>query len=265
VWGASPKTLATLLNLRDGASGRCHWPASRTIRRSAVSIFKALTAIKLPIKPAAAGVNCVPCSGWPPRTMTCRVNHISFPGPDASLQKLTAPAQGPPERSRRSVTFGAEIEPVVEAVLILGDSEVTGSSATRIRPEENLGQRLRPLVHSAVCELGRDPARCFRSQATRHCRAIFAPRSKQPLNSMMLCWPVARTRSRRLSPAGQGHAVLDIAVHAARCGRVPVQRRANAGSTPDFASARKRFRSRSCCGASPRRRMTSVPTYCCGR
>ena len=43
------------------------------------------------------------------------ISHVSVLGPDGSLQKLTAPTQGTHDAPVGAVTFGPEIEPIVEA------------------------------------------------------------------------------------------------------------------------------------------------------
>src|SRR5207245_7136361 len=80
------------------------------------AIFKSVTSIKLADQATAAGVDCVPVF-WLATTDQdlAEINNIKIPGPDSVLHGLTAPTQGVPDAPVGSVSFGQEIEPVVEA------------------------------------------------------------------------------------------------------------------------------------------------------
>src|SRR4029077_10151345 len=91
------------------------------------SLFKALSTVKLANEATSEGCNSVPVF-WLATTDhdLAEIGHVSVLAADGSLQKLTAPTQGAQDAPVGTVTFGPEIEPVIEAAAaLLGDSEVT--------------------------------------------------------------------------------------------------------------------------------------------
>jgi len=217
VWGASPKTLANIANLRDGASVVVTGQQVGLFGGPLFSIFKALTAIKLADQASGAGVNCVPVFWLATEDHDlAEVNHISFPGPDASLQKLTAPAQGPPDA------------PV--------GSEVTGFLRDAYRPEENLGSAFARLFTRLFANWGV----ILLDASDRELHAIAEPIYRAAIERTAELDDALLARGKELEAAGY-HQQVKVTPSSTLLftlrdgGRVPVQRRANAGSTPDFA------------------------------
>jgi bacillithiol synthase len=140
-WGASAKALENIARLRAGAAAVVTGQQVGLFGGPLFAIFKALSAIKLADQATAAGVDCVPVF-WLATTDhdLAEINDIKIPGPDSVLHDLTVPTQGVPDAPVGSLTFGQEIELVVEAVAqLLGESEVVGWLRECYRPGENFG------------------------------------------------------------------------------------------------------------------------------
>jgi len=242
-WGASAKTLANIARLRDGASVVVTGQQVGLFGGPLFSIFKALTAIKLADQATGAGVNCVPVFWLATEDHDlAEVNHISFPGPDGSLQKLTAPTQGPPDAPVGTVTFGAEIEPVVEAVAgILGESEVTAFLRDVYRPEENLGSAFARLFTRLFANWGV----ILLDASDRELHAIAEPIYRAAIERAAELDDALLARGKELEAAGY-HQQVKVTPSSTLLftlrdgGRVPVHRRANAASTPDFVIGEKK-------------------------
>src|SRR5438128_7170447 len=237
-WGASPKTIENIVRLRAGASVVVTGQQVGLFGGPLFSIFKALTAIKLADQATAAGVDCVPLFWLATEDHDlAEVNHISTPGPDVSRQKLTAPTQGPPDASVGTVTFGPEIEPVVEAVAgILGDSEVTIFLRDAYRPEENLGSAFARLFIRLFANWGV----ILLDASDPELHAISEPIYRAAIERGAELDGALLARGKELEAAGYHQQVRvtpsSTLLFTMRDGaRVPLHRRANAGSTPDFA------------------------------
>jgi bacillithiol synthase len=140
-WGASTRTLENIGRLRAGASAIVTGQQVALFGGPLFSIFKALTAVKLANEATRAGVEAVPIF-WLAATDhdLAEANQVAMPGPDGSLHRLTVPTHAVPDAPVGMITFGPEIEPVVEtAAAILGDSEVTSFLRDAYRPGENFG------------------------------------------------------------------------------------------------------------------------------
>lgn len=243
-WGASPKTLESIARLRSGAAVVVTGQQVGLFGGPLFSLFKALTAIKLADQATTAGVNCVPVFWLATEDHDlAEVNHIFIPGPDASLQKLTAPTERLPDAPVGTVTFGPEIEPVVEAVVgILGESEVTGFLRHAYRPEENLGSAFARLFTRLFPDWGvilldaSDPE----LHAIRETVYRAAIERAAEFDAALLA------RGKELEAAGYHQQVRvtpsSTLLFARRDGaRVPVQRRANGGSASDFVIGKERI------------------------
>ena len=179
-WDASPKTLENIARLRGGASALVTGQQVGLFGGPLFSMFKALSTVRLAREATDAGSDCVPVF-WLATTDhdLDEISHVSILGPDGSLQKLSATTRGLPDAPVGTVTFGPEIEPVVEAAAgFLGDSEVTNIPAGVLPPGRELRQRLRPPVLPAVCRVGRNPARCFGPGSSPDCRAHLQRRHR---------------------------------------------------------------------------------------
>ena len=140
-WDASPKTLENIAHLRRGASALVTGQQVGLFGGPLFSIFKALSTVKLAQEATDAGSDCVPIF-WLATTDhdLDEISHVSILGPEGSLQKLSATTRGLPDAPVGRVTFGPEIEPVVEAAArLVGDSEVTKFLREAYRPGENFG------------------------------------------------------------------------------------------------------------------------------
>jgi len=126
-WGASAQTLANIEKLRQGAHAMVSGQQVGLFGGPLFTIFKALTAAKMAEQASAAGINCVPVFWLATYDHDlAEVNHVSVPDASWALQELGTPTQGVANASVGGLTFGPEIDPVVEAArALLGDSEVT--------------------------------------------------------------------------------------------------------------------------------------------
>jgi bacillithiol biosynthesis cysteine-adding enzyme BshC len=155
-WGASPKTLENIARLRNGASAVVTGQQVGLFGGPLFSFFKALTTVKLASEATSAGFDSVPVF-WLATTDhdLAEISHVSVLGADGSLQKLAAPTQGATDAPVGTVTFGPEIEPVVEAAAAsLGDSEVTSFLRGSYRQGENFGSAFARLLSRLFADWG---------------------------------------------------------------------------------------------------------------
>jgi bacillithiol biosynthesis cysteine-adding enzyme BshC len=155
-WGAPPNTLENIARLRGGASAIVTGQQVGLFGGPLFSIFKALSTVKLAHEATTAGSDCVPVF-WLATTDhdLDEISHVSILGADGSLQKLSAPTRGLPDAPVGTVTFGPEIEPVVQAAAeLLGDSEVTKFLREAYRPGENFGSAFARLFSRLFAEWG---------------------------------------------------------------------------------------------------------------
>jgi bacillithiol biosynthesis cysteine-adding enzyme BshC len=140
-WNASPKTLANLDRLRQGACAIVTGQQVGLFGGPMFSIYKALTAVKLAEEATAAGVDTVPIFWLATYDHDlAEVNHVSIPGADGALQVLTATSHGVPGAQVSAVHFGVEITPLVdEAAALLGNNEASQFLVDSYRPGETLG------------------------------------------------------------------------------------------------------------------------------
>ncbi len=140
-WDASPRTLANIARLRDGASAVVTGQQVGLFGGPTFSLYKALTAVKLAEEATAAGVEAVPIF-WLATSDhdLAEVNHTSLPDSDARLRVVSTLSQGVPGAPVSDVRLGEEILPIVdEAAALLGDSPVTQFLRESYRPGESLG------------------------------------------------------------------------------------------------------------------------------
>ena len=139
--GASPRALANLTRLRQGATAVVTGQQVGLFGGPMFAIYKALTAVKLAEEATAAGIDSVPVF-WLATSDhdLAEVNHLSLPGPDGVLRALTTSSHGVAGAPVSDVHLGEEILPVVEeAVSLLGDSEASQLLRESYRPGETLG------------------------------------------------------------------------------------------------------------------------------
>ena len=140
-WGASPETLGHVARLRDGALAVVTGQQVGLFGGPVFSLFKALSAVRLATEATAAGVDCVPMFWLATEDHDlAEVNHISLPGPDGTLQKLSTPTHGVADARVGALKFGPEIESVVEAAVEwLGDSDASRLLRECYRTGETMG------------------------------------------------------------------------------------------------------------------------------
>ena len=140
-WDASPKTLANLQRLRDGAAAVVTGQQVGLFGGPMFALYKALTAVKLAEQATAAGVDAVPVFWLATYDHDlAEVNHVSIPGTDGMLRTLVTSSHEVAGAPVSAVRLGDEILPVVEeAVHLLGDSEAVQLLRETYRPGETLG------------------------------------------------------------------------------------------------------------------------------
>ena len=155
-WDASSKTQENIDRLGAGASALVTGQQVGLFGGPLFSIFKALTAVKLANEASAAGVDCVPVF-WLATSDhdLAEVNHVSIPRPDGSIQKLEATTHGLRDAPVATVTFGGEIESLVNAAAeLLGDSEISGVLRDAYRPGETFGSAFARLFTRLFADWG---------------------------------------------------------------------------------------------------------------
>jgi len=155
-WSASPKTLENIARLRGGASAIVTGQQVGLFGGPLFSLFKALTTVKLAHEATNGGSDCVPVFWLATADHDlAEINHVSVLGTDGSLHKLTSPTQGAHDAPVGAVTFGAEIEEVVEtAAGWLGDSEATRFLRESYRPGETFGSAYARLFSRLFADWG---------------------------------------------------------------------------------------------------------------
>src|SRR2546423_12698506 len=135
-WGASAIALENIARLRAGAATVVTGQQVGLFGGPLFAIFKALSAIKLANEATAASVDCVAIF-WLATSDhdLAEINHVSIPQGDGSLQKLEATTHGLPDAPVGTVTFGEEIDSLVNtAAELLGESEVASLLRPSYRP-----------------------------------------------------------------------------------------------------------------------------------
>src|SRR5450631_2554497 len=155
-WDASPKTLANLERLRNGAAAVVTGQQVGLFGGPMFAIYKALSAVRLAEQATAAGVDAVPVFWLATYDHDlAEVNHVSIPGADGALQVLTTTSQDVPGAPVSAVRLGDEIVPVVEeAAKLLGDSEAAEFLRETYRPGETLGTAFARLYARIFAEWG---------------------------------------------------------------------------------------------------------------
>jgi bacillithiol synthase len=140
-WNASPKTLANLERLRQGAAAVVTGQQVGLFGGPMFCIYKALTAVKLAEEATAGGVDAVPVFWLATYDHDlAEVNHVSIPGPDGTLQVLTTTSHDVPGAPVSAVRLDDDILALVDqAAQLLGDSEAAQVLREAYRPGESLG------------------------------------------------------------------------------------------------------------------------------
>ena len=155
-WGASSTTLENIARFRSGASIVVTGQQVVLFGGPAFSIYKALTAAKLAEQATRAGINTVPVFWMATEDHDlAEVNHVSIPGVNARLQKITVPTQGIADAPVGQITFGPEIEAAVsEAVALLGETEAAQFLRESYRVGESFGSAFGKLFSRLFAEWG---------------------------------------------------------------------------------------------------------------
>jgi bacillithiol biosynthesis cysteine-adding enzyme BshC len=243
-WGASPKTFENIVRFRNGALAAVTGQQVGLFGGPLFSIFKALTAVKLADEATAAGVDCVPVFWLATEDHDlAEVNNTAFLNAEGSLEKLNISTQGLPDAPVGTVQFGEEIRAVVErAASLLGASEVTEWLRDSYRPGETLGSAFARLFSRLFAEWGvilLDAADPELHQMTTPIYQAVIERAAENDDTLL-------ARGKELDSAGYHQQVkvtpsstLLFTLH--NGGRVPVHRRPNGSSEPDFVIDEKKL------------------------
>lgn len=235
-WNASPKTLDNISRLRGGASALVTGQQVGLFGGPLFSLFKALSTVKLAQEASDAGSNCVPVF-WLATTDhdLDEISHVSLLGPDGSLQRFSSTAQGLPDAPVGTVTFGPEIEPVVEAAVgLLGESEATKFLREAYRPGQNFGSAFALLFSRLFADWGV----ILLDSSDPEFHRIAAPIYSAAIERAAELDDALLARGRELEAAGYHQQVKvtpsSTLLFTLRDGaRVPVHRRAN-GNAAEF-------------------------------
>ncbi|HVO81162.1 MAG TPA: bacillithiol biosynthesis cysteine-adding enzyme BshC [Terriglobales bacterium] len=243
-WGAPPRTLENIARLRAGASVAVTGQQVGLFGGPAFSIFKALTTVKLADQATRSGADCVPVFWLATEDHDlAEVNHVSIPGANGVLERLTVSSEGLPDAPVGTIRFGAEIEAVVEAAAgLLGDSEAAGFLRECYRPGETLGSAFARLFARVFADWGvilldaSDPA----------LHTIVEPIFRTAIQKAEQLDEALLTRGRVLESAGYHQQVKvtpsSTLLFTLRDGaRVPVHRRTNGSPQPDFLIGEERI------------------------
>jgi bacillithiol synthase len=155
-WDASPKTLANLERLRNGAAAVVTGQQVGLFGGPMFALYKALTAVKLAEQATAEGVDAVPIFWLATYDHDlAEVNHVALPGPDGLLQTIETSSHAAPGAPVSAVRLGNEISPLVEeAVKLVGDSEIAQILRETYRPGETLGTAFAKFYARVFAEWG---------------------------------------------------------------------------------------------------------------
>jgi bacillithiol synthase len=156
LWNASPKTVANLERLRNGAAAVVTGQQVGLFGGPTFAIHKALTAVKLAEEATAAGVDAVPIFWLATYDHDlAEVNHVSLLGSDGTLEVLTAPTNGIAGAPVGELKFSDGITSVVDrAAASLGDTEATNLLRQCYRPGESLGSAFARFYAQVFAEWG---------------------------------------------------------------------------------------------------------------
>ncbi len=155
-WGASARTLENISRLKSGAAAVVTGQQVGLFGGPLFSLFKALTAVKLSEEAGKVGVDCVPVFWLATQDHDLdEIQSISLPGPEASLQRLTATSHGVSEAPVGTIQLGPEIDEVLKAAeQVLGESDVTTFLRESYRPDATFGSAFAQLFTRLFDEWG---------------------------------------------------------------------------------------------------------------
>ena len=155
-WGASSATLANLERLRTGAAVIVTGQQVGLFGGPAFALYKALTAVRLAEQATAMGVPTVPVFWLATNDHDlAEVSHVWLSGLDGIPQLFSSESKGTPDAPVGTVSFGPEIEPVVEqAADLLGDSDVSDVLRNTYRVGETYGSAFAQLMSRLFADFG---------------------------------------------------------------------------------------------------------------
>ncbi len=155
-FNASPKTLANIERLRNGAAAIVTGQQVGLFGGPMFSIYKALTAVKLAEEATAAGVDSVPVFWLATYDHDlAEVNHVSLTGPEGVLQTLTTSSHGLAGAPVSAVHLGEEVLPLLDqTAALLGETEATTLLRDTYRPGETLGTAFARLFSRIFADWG---------------------------------------------------------------------------------------------------------------
>jgi len=155
-WGASAMAIQNITRFASGSTVVVTGQQVGLFGGPLFSIYKALTAVKLAQEATQNGVDCVPIFWLATEDHDlAEVNQVSIPGPEASLRTLSVGAQPAPNVPVGTITFGPEIQPVVdEAAGLLGASEISSTLRECYRSGETFGSSFARLFAKLFADWG---------------------------------------------------------------------------------------------------------------
>jgi bacillithiol synthase len=155
-WEASTETLTNITRLRAGAAAIVTGQQVGLFGGPLFSVYKALTAIKLAHVATEMGVDCVPVFWLATEDHDlAEVNRVSIPGPEGSLETLTASIEGLPDAPVGTFRFDTQIRMLLEqATPWLGESPAAQALRNSYRPGETLGSAFARLFAFLFAEWG---------------------------------------------------------------------------------------------------------------
>jgi bacillithiol synthase len=155
-WGASSQTLENIDRLRRGAACMVTGQQVGLFGGPLFSLYKALTAVKLAELATRNGTECVPVFWLATEDHDLdEVNQTYIPGPEAALQKLAASIQRTHDAPVGSISFGEEIQPLLEQTAqLLGNSEIVAVLRESYRPGTSFGDAFARLFANLFAEWG---------------------------------------------------------------------------------------------------------------
>jgi bacillithiol synthase len=243
-WNASAKAVENVARLRAGASAVVTGQQVGLFGGPSFTIFKALTAIKLADQATRSGVDCVPVFWLATEDHDlAEVNQVSIPGPDGSLQKLTATAEGLSNAPVGTVRFGSEIDAVVEAASgLLGPGEISDFLREAYRPGETFGNAFGRLLARLFADWGV----ILLDSADPEFHRIAEPVYRAAIERAADLDEALLSRGKALESAGYHQQVKvtssSTLLFTVRNGaRVPVHRRVNGDGSAEFLIAEERI------------------------
>jgi len=155
-WGASAQSLENIERLRLGAAAAVTGQQVGLFGGPLFSIYKALTAVQLARMATEAGVNCVPVFWLATEDHDLdEVKHVAMPGADASLEPLVATTASTPDAPVGRVSFGPEIQLLVErAAELLGDTNILSALRESYCPGQSFGSSFARLFANLFAQWG---------------------------------------------------------------------------------------------------------------